>query len=205
MSNFEALYTYQSANAALGVPTPGEQRVVFIGDSITELWNLTSYFGKGYVNRGLSGQTTGQVLLRFRQDVIGIGATHALILAGINDIGAMAGYEPEQEIIGNLLTMCEMAAVHEIKPILATLLPTSNYHAQTPPRTTTHPLSRITAINSLIKVSGWQVLDYYTALLDGAGFLRSDCSSDDLHPNALGYSLMSPLAEVAINHASGEG
>lgn len=207
-SDFGNLARYKAA--LLPTLLPGEQRVVFFGDSITELWALDVAFPtKAYINRGISGQSTSQMMLRFRQDVINIHATTVVILAGINDLGGMTGYISDADIEDNLMVLCEQATTHGIAVVLASLLPTSNYHGLVPPRTQTHPLSRINAINAWMKTYAqahhYVYLDYYSAMTDSSGLMREDLTADDLHPNAKGYAIMGPLVEAAIQRSIGEG
>ncbi len=200
---------YREANRTGTVPTAGQSRVVFMGDSITDLWQQPRFGGffpgKPYIDRGISGQTTPQMLLRFRRDVIDLTPKVVVILAGTNDIAGNTGPMTNEEIQSNLATMSDLAHAHGIKVIFASITPVSAYHVATPravPQTTARPMSRIQAMNEWMKgyaaAHGDLYLDYYSAMLDSAGVMREDLTEDDLHPNAKGYAIMAPLAEEAI-------
>ena len=202
---------YRDANRGIPDPASGEARVVFMGDSITDAWPQprfgTFFEGKPYIGRGISGQTTPQMLVRFRPDVVALKPKVVVILAGTNDIAGNTGPMSNEEIQGNLESMVELAKADDIRVVLASILPVSAYH--TPPngtpQTTLRPMSRISAINEWIKAyaaSGRHVyLDYFSAMVDANGLLREDLSADDLHPNAKGYAVMAPLADAAIKQA----
>ena len=204
------LARYRPDNAALKPPAPGEARVVFMGDSITDSWDdprFGGFFpGKSYVNRGISGQTTPQMLLRFRPDVIALGARAVVILAGTNDIAGNTGPMTNEEIAGNLASMAELAKTHSVRVVFASILPVSDYHykpgAPGGPQTTRRPSERIRALNAWMKEyaskNGHTYLDYWPATADDRGMLKADFSDDDLHPNQKGYDAMAPLVEGAI-------
>ena len=204
---------YREDNRTLPKPAADVARVVFMGDSITDSWQeprFGGFFpGKAYVDRGISGQTTPQMLLRFRPDVIDLGAKAVVILAGTNDIAGNTGPMTNEEIEGNLASMAELARANGIKVVLASILPVSDYHVQpnAKPRTSGRPMSRITALNGWMKAyaaaNGHTYLDYCSAVTDERGLLRAELSADDLHPNAKGYEIMAPLAEAAIAKALG--
>jgi lysophospholipase L1-like esterase len=205
------LTRYREMNSALAPPAPGEPRVVFMGDSITDLWTqprLGTFFDrKPYVGRGISGQTTPQMLLRFRADVIDLKPRVVVILAGTNDIAGNTGPMLDEQIEGNIASMAELAQAHRIRVVLASIMPTSAYHAapNAEPQTSRRPLARILAINDWIRRYATDhrhvYLDYFAAMVDEGGMLREDLSADDLHPNAKGYAIMGPLAEAAIRKA----
>ncbi len=206
------LARYKEVNRALEPPNPGAARVVFMGDSITDAWPQprygTFFTGKPYIGRGISGQTTPQMLLRFRPDVIDLKAKAVVILAGTNDIAGNTGPYSNEEIQGNLQSMAELAKTNGIKVVLSSVLPVSAYH-QAPaaplPQTSLRPMTRIRALNDWMKsyaaANGHVYLDYFSAMVDDTGHLRTELSEDDLHPNAKGYAIMGPLAEAAIHQA----
>jgi lysophospholipase L1-like esterase len=201
---------YREANR-----TVGPVDVVFMGDSITDAWpqpRFGEFFpGKRYAGRGISGQTTPQMLIRFRQDVIDLKPKAVVILAGTNDIAGNTGPMTDEEIQGNLASMSELASANGIKVVLSSILPTSSYHvasATAAPQTTVRPLARIKAINDWMKTYAAAhkhvYLDYFTPMLDDKGMLKSELSGDDLHPTAAGYAVMAPLAQAAIEKAIGK-
>jgi lysophospholipase L1-like esterase len=186
--------------------------VVFMGDSITDAWQQARFGGffpgKHYVDRGISGQTTPQMLLRFRPDVLAFKPKAVVILAGTNDIAGNTGPTSDETIEGNLASMSELAVANKVKVVLASITPVSEYHLANPnaiPQTNQRPMSRIRAINEWIKSyaasHGHVYLDYFSAMTDNAGLLKAEFSGDDLHPNAAGYAVMAPLAQAAIGKA----
>jgi len=206
------LARYRDANRTLTAAAGNEARVVFMGDSITDAWQQPRYGGffpgKPYVDRGISGQTTPQMLLRFRTDVIDLGPKAVVILAGTNDIAGNTGPMTNDEIQGNLASMSELAHAHNIRVLLASVTPVSAYHVASPaavPQTTSRPMARIQALNDWMKAyaasHGAVYLDYFSAMTERSGLLRAELSEDDLHPNAQGYAIMAPLAEAAIARA----
>jgi lysophospholipase L1-like esterase len=205
------LARYREANHGLPAPAPSESRVVFMGDSITDAWQLPRYGGffpgKPYIDRGISGQTTPQMLLRLRADVIDLKPKAVVILAGTNDIAGNTGPMTNEEIEGNLQSMSELARAAGIKVVLSSITPVSNYHVMPGgnPQTSARPMDRIKAVNDWIKqyaaANGHVYLDYFSAMTDASGLLRAELSADDLHPNAEGYKIMAPLAEAAIARA----
>ena len=204
------LTRYRDLNKALPPAAAGEARVVFMGDSITDAWpqpRFGAFFpGKPYVGRGISGQTTPQMLIRFKPDVIDLKPKAVVILAGTNDIAGNTGVMSDEEIEGNLQSMAELAKAHGIKVVFTSITPTAAYHATTGlPQTTTRPMSRIKAVNAWMKnyaaANGHVYVDYFTAMLDSTGVMRTDLTADDLHPNAAGYAIMAPLAQAGIDKA----
>jgi lysophospholipase L1-like esterase len=197
---------YREANRRAGNPD-----AVFMGDSITDLWQQDRFGGffpgKNYADRGISAQTTPQMLVRFRPDVIALKPRVVVILAGTNDIAGNTGPTSDEEIQGNLASMAELAKANGIKVVLASITPVSGYHVTPPavPQLTRRPLARIRAINDWMKsyaaANNHVYLDYYSAMTDASGVLRTEFSSDDLHPNAAGYRAMAPLAQDAIARA----
>lgn len=200
------LKRYQEENQKLGGPAAGSARVVFYGDSITDFWRLNEYFpGKDYVNRGISGQVTSEMLGRFKADVLDLKPQAVVILAGTNDL---ARGTPVSTITNNYTMMAELAKVHGIKLIFASVLPVSDYNkAQNPDweRTRFRRPSSILELNAWLKrycaANGHAYLDYFAATVDSAGMLRAEFADDGLHPNAAGYRAMAPLAQSAIEAA----
>lgn len=196
---------YAVANSK--VPPPGAgARVVFLGDSITDLWRLNEYFtGRDFVNRGISGQTTLQILGRFLQDVVALKPKAVLILAGTNDIAR--GIKPG-EIEDNLTMMGELSKAYGIKPLFASILPVSDYHKDAEGRnemTKIRPPATIRQINTWIqdycRKEGFTFVDYFSAMIDPSGQIPADVADDGLHPNAKGYRIMAPIALDNLNRA----
>ena len=192
---------YQEQNVTLKLPAEGQQRIVFMGDSITEFWSTTDsdYFtGKAYVNRGISGQTTPQMLIRFRADVIALQPAAVLILAGINDIAGNTGPTTLDMIAHNIISMVELAQANQIKVILCSVLPAFDF----PWKPNQNPAEKVIALNEMIKnyadANGILYLDYYSAMNDERNGLKVAYSGDGVHPNKLGYQVMALLAEKAI-------
>lgn len=202
------LRRYRDANLSLGPPNAAQPRVVFLGDSITDMWRLNEYFpGRDFVNRGIGGQITGQMLGRFYADVIALKPAAVVILAGTNDIAR--GVAPET-IQHHLTMMCELAGAHKIKVVLASILPVSDHHKDVNPayeQTKRRPLPAILEMNrwirSFCEQRGHVYLDYYPALAGPDGQLAPNLADDGLHPNAAGYRIMAPLALAAIEKALG--
>jgi len=213
LQDWPNLARYRDANAAAAVPVAGESRVVFMGDSITDMWReprFGEFFpGKPYIGRGISGQTTPQMLIRFRPDVIALKPRVVVILAGTNDIAGNTGPMSLEEIEGNLASMSELAHVNGIRVVLSSVLPVyDGGHATdgTPLlMTDRRPPERIMALNEWIKSyashHGDTYLNYFSAMVEDRGFLKKDLSEDGLHPNKAGYAVMAPLAERAIVEA----
>ena len=204
--DFGELKRYREANAALAPPAPTENRVVFLGDSITDYWKLANYFpGKPYVNRGIDGQTTPQMLVRFRQDVIDLHPKVLLVLAGTNDIAGVTGPERNEDIEANYASMAELALMHHIRVVFASLLPANNYTHEAKENYALRPRERILGLNAWLKdycaKNGLVYIDYFSALVDQEGMLKRDLSDDGLHPNAAGYKIMTPLVEKAIERS----
>jgi lysophospholipase L1-like esterase len=206
MTDFGNLAQFREANAKLAAPATGEDRVVFMGDSITYGWHLDQSFpGKPYVNRGIGGQTTPQMLLRFRSDVINLTPKVVVILAGTNDIAGNTGPMTLAEIEANLQTMSELARVNKIRVVLSSVLPVNNYTERSRMFFPLRPPGQIVELNRWIKdyCSRYDCiyLDYFSAMIDNNGLLRVDLANDGLHPNEKGYSIMAPLAQKAIDQA----
>ena len=202
LDDFAGLHRYAAANATLAPMEKG--RIVFFGDSITDAWvrNGGKFFpGKPYVNRGISGQTTPQMLVRFRQDVIDLHPAAVVILAGTNDIAGNTGPSTLEMIEDNLTSMAELAHANGIHVILASVLPAADY----PWRKGLEPAPKIKALNQWIAdycaQKKFAYLDYYTAMAGPDGGMKPGISIDGVHPNAAGYAIMEPLAETAIAKA----
>ena len=206
MDDFGELKRFRAANASLKPPAAGDKRVVFYGDSITDMWPLAIAFpGKPYVNRGIGGQTTSQMLVRFRNDVIALNPKVVVILAGTNDIAGNSGPISLADIQGNFATMVELARAHGIRVVLSSVIPVHNY---TPASDLTYPRrppDQIAALNKWLKdyaaANGCVYLDYAAAMSDTKGLLKRELAEDGLHPNAAGYAIMAPLAAQAIAKA----
>jgi len=208
MNDYGQLARYHDDDVKLGAPAPGEKRVVFFGDSITDIWKLDESFpGKHYINRGIGGQTTPQMLVRFRADVIDLQPAVVVVLAGTNDIAGNTGEETLDEIEGDYATMAELAKAHGIRLVFSSLTPINDYN----PRALLFFLQRspekILTLNAWLKKycaeNGLAYLDYFSAMVDGRGMLKADLTQDGLHPNAAGFAVMAPLAEAAIQQALG--
>ena len=207
--DFGQLARYRQANAALAPPAAGENRVVFLGDSITDYWKLSDYFpGKPYINRGIDGQTTPEMLVRFRQDVIALHPQVLVVLAGTNDIAGVTGRTVNEDIEANYASMAELARVHGIRMVFASLLPVNNYTHDAEESFALRPRDRILALNGWLKDycsrNRLVYLDYFGALVDEQGMLKRALSDDGLHPTDAGYKIMAPLAEKAIQKALAE-
>ena len=200
------LARYAEDNLRLGPPAPKESRVVFLGDSITDGWPLNQYFpGKPYINRGINGQITGQMLGRMKADVLDLKPRVVVVLGGTNDL---ARGVKVSVIENNLAMIAALAAVHGVKPVMASILPIGDYHKSQNPdyeRSRDRPPEAIRQLNDwtrrMCAEHGFVYLDYHSAMADGAGQLRAALSPDGLHPNSEGYKLMAPLAETAITKA----
>lgn len=198
------LARYRDANSALGDPKPGEARVVFMGNSITDAWakSFPAMFpGKPYVGRGISGQTTPQMLVRFRQDVVALRPKVVVILAGINDIAGNTGPSTQAMIADNLMSMTEIAKANGIRVVLASVLPAYDF----PWRRGIGPAPKVVALNAWIRCyaaqAGAVYLDYYGKMVDSRGGLSPEMASDGIHPTEAGYRIMAPHAEAAIQEA----
>jgi lysophospholipase L1-like esterase len=204
--DFGQLSRYRDADAALATPAPAENRVVFLGDSITDYWKLPDYFpGKAYINRGIDGQSTPEMLVRFRQDVIDVHPKVLIVLAGTNDIAGVTGPTRNQDIEANYASMAELARMQGIRVIFASVLPVYNYTQEAKESFDLRPRDRILGLNTWLKDycsrNGLVYLDYFSAVVDQKGMLKRDLSDDGLHPNATGYKILAPLAEQAIARA----
>jgi acyl-CoA thioesterase-1 len=205
--DFGELARYREANAAVKPPAPDENRVVFFGDSITDIWHLDEYFpGKPYLNRGIGGQTTPQMLVRFRQDVIDLHPKVVVILAGTNDIAGNTGPMSLEDIEADYASFAELARANNIRVVLSSVLPVHNYTPKSQNMYAQRSPEKILALNSWLKSYvaahlDCLYLDYFSAMVDEKGLLKRDVAEDGLHPNAAGYKIMAPLAEAAIEKA----
>jgi lysophospholipase L1-like esterase len=199
------LARFKEADLALSPPAQDEKRVVFMGDSITQGWKIEGpggYFpGKPYINRGISGQTTPQMLVRFRQDVIDLKPKVVVILAGINDIAGNTGPETLEEIEGNLASMAELAATHHIRVVMCSVMPAFDF----PWRPGMTPAPKVLALNAWMKgyaaENGHVYVDYHSAMKDERDGLPAALSHDGVHPLPAGYAVMAPLVEAGIDKA----
>jgi lysophospholipase L1-like esterase len=209
LRDWPALGRYREDNSKVAPRTKDEKRVVFMGDSITDSWDDPKYGGffpgKPYIDRGISGQTTPQMLIRFRRDVIELNPRVVVILAGTNDIAGNTGPTTLDAIEDNLISMSDLARAKGIRVVLASVLPVSDYEMRDGNpiiQTQRRPPDQIKTLNQWIKQYVAQnhltYLDYYSAMVDDKGFLKDELSNDGLHPNAKGYEVMAPLAEAAI-------
>ena len=207
LNDWPNLARYRDENARVLDPAKNEQRVVFMGDSITDMWaqpRFGGFFpGKPYIDRGISGQTTPQMVLRFRADVMALRPKVVVILAGTNDLAGNTGPITLEETEGNLASMAELARANGIRVVLSSVLPVSNYgHVDMRVK---RPPEKILELNAWIKKyaaeKGHVYLDYFPATVDEQGLLKKELSEDGLHPNSAGYAVMAPLAERAIQAA----
>jgi lysophospholipase L1-like esterase len=205
LQDWANLTRYRSENTTMKPPARGEERVAFMGDSITDGWGRKygKFFpGKPYINRGISGQTTPQMLVRFRPDVIAHKPRAVVILAGTNDIAGNTGPMSLEDIQNNLASMAELARANGIRVVMASVMPVSDYiRPQTPRR----PNEKIRELNEWIRkytaANGHVYLDYHSAMLDDKGVFKQELTYDGLHPNDAGYDVMLPLAQKAIAQA----
>ena len=202
----DRLSRYAEANGKLPPPQPAKPRAVFLGDSITDFWRLNEYFpDRDFVNRGIRGQITGQMLGRLKVDVLDLKPTAVLVLAGTNDI---ARGIPLAAIENNLAMIAELAQAHHVAPLLASVLPVSDYHKAENPAwevSRRRPPEAIRALNAWIqsfcRERNYAYVDYFSVLVNQAGFLRAGLADNGLHPNSAGYRLMAPIALAAIDRA----
>ncbi|TRX22170.1 SGNH/GDSL hydrolase family protein [Flavobacterium franklandianum] len=201
MQDWPYLKKYQKENSKLPALKSGQKRIVFMGDSITEFWSALCpefFAGKPYINRGISGQTSPQMLIRFRADVIALKPTIVVLLAGANDIAGNTGPSTLEMITDNIFSMAELAKAHQIKVILCSVLPAYDFHW----KPGSFPAEKIVTLNTMIKkysdANEILYLDYYSALVDERKGLKAAYADDGVHPNKAGYEVMNSLAEKAI-------
>lgn len=204
LADWAGLIRYGSENTELPKTKPDETRVVFLGDDITERWGQGSakfFPGKPYFNRGIGGQTTPQMLVRFRQDVIKLKPKVVVILAGTNDVASFVEPITQAMTAENVMSIVELAKANDIRVVLASLTPINDYYAK---QSLVRPFGKIIGINNWLKDyaarSGSVYLDYYSAMAEGRN-LKKELTNDGLLPNDAGYAVMAPLAEAAIAQA----
>ena len=204
VQDWAGLARYRDDNARLAAPAPGEQRVVFMGNSITEGWAVhfaTMFAGKPYIGRGIGGQTTPQMLVRFRQDVVALQPAVVVILAGTNDIAGNTGPSTLAMIEDNLASMTEIAQANGIRVVLSSVLPVFDY----PWKPGLEPAPKIVALNAWMRqyaaAKGAVYLDYHTPMADTRMGLKREYGDDGVHPNGAGYRVMAPLTDAAIRAA----
>lgn len=204
LNDWAQLKVYQQSNIALALPAAGENRVVFFGDSITEFWDLATAFPeKNYINRGISGQTTSQMIVRFRPDAIALHPKVVVILAGINDIAGNTGPMTLEAITDNYASFCELAQSNDISVVIASVLPIGDRSPlkQLDP----HAPEKIRTLNSWLQLYCNEqqhiYLNYHSHMVNSQGMLRTELSDDGLHPNVKGYKVTASLADAAIQRA----
>ncbi len=201
LQDWPYLKKYEKKNANLPILESRQKRIVFMGDSITEFWSdlCPEFFaGKPYVNRGISGQTTPQMLIRFRADVIALKPSVVVLLAGANDIAGNTGPSTLEMILNNIISMTELAKANNIKMILCSLLPAYDF----PWKTGSFPAEKMETFNTMLKkyadANEILYLDYYSAMVDERKGLKATFADDGVHPNKAGYEVMGPIVEKAI-------
>lgn len=202
MQDWPYLKKYEKENANFPDLEPGQKRIVFMGDSITEFWSelYPEFFvGKPYINRGISGQTTPQMLIRFRADVIALKPTMVVLLAGANDIAGNTGPSTLEMILDNIISMAELAKANQIEMILCSLLPAYDF----PWKTGSFPAEKIETFNTMLKkyadANEILYLDYYSTMVDEQKGLKAAYADDGVHPNKTGYEVMGTIVERAIS------
>ncbi|KHK92900.1 GDSL-type esterase/lipase family protein [Novosphingobium malaysiense] len=205
MQDFGEKYLYAPANAALPPPAKGEKRVVFMGDSITDLWNLAQYFpGKPYINRGIGAQVTAQMLVRFEQDVVALQPSAVVILGGVNDVSGFLQVESAEGIVSNIEAMADIADRHGIKVVLCSILPVTNtptvdYNIRERKPAELRLINR--QLEALARARGYAYANYAPALANEKGLMRLEFTKDGVHPLPAGYARMAPIVESAIGAA----
>ena len=205
VTDFGWLARYKDADDKMPRPLPDEKRIVFMGDSITEGWHFDgpagSFPGKPYVNRGVSGQTSPQMLVRFRQDVVDLQPAVVVLLAGTNDVAGNTGPMTLEQTEDNISSMAEIATANHIRVVLCSVLPAFDF----PWRQGLEPAPKIVALNTWLKSlaadKGYVYVDYHTAMKDARDGLPANLSKDGVHPNPAGYAVMVPLVEAGIAKA----
>jgi lysophospholipase L1-like esterase len=209
LADWPELGRFAKANEEIGPPRPKEKRVVFLGDSITQVWKLEQYFPgrSNYLNRGISGQTTPQMLVRFRADVIRLQPKAVVILAGTNDIAGNTGPMTLEQIEDNYASIAELAKVHKIKVFFCSVLPVHNYTERSKLFFAQRPQEEIVALNRWLRDNQnkyhYTYVDYFEAMVDSEGSLQEKLAADGLHPNAEGYAIMSKVLGTYLNKMEG--
>lgn len=205
LQDWPNLKRYSEDNAKLAALKQGERRVVFLGDSITDSWGRRGgkfFPGDAFINRGISGQTTPQMLIRFRPDVLELKPKVVVILAGTNDLAGNTGPMTLEMIQQNLTSMAELAKANGVQVVFSSVMPVCDYHR---PQTARRPPAQILALNTWMQAYARKneliYLDYYSAMVDEAGMLKKELTNDGLHPNDAGYAVMEPLAKSAFEKA----
>jgi len=204
LNDWPQLDRYRDANASLPPVAAGEKRIVFYGDSITDAWARKPevfFPGKHYIGRGISGQTTPQMLVRFQQDIVRLKPTVVVILAGTNDIAGNTGPSTLQMIEDNFESMSEIAKANNIKLVISSILPADHYNWRPEVRPAQQIREIDTRLKALCQREGLVYLDYYTSMANAGGGLDPELAKDGVHPTGKGYAMMSPLAEKAIAEA----
>ncbi|MGN6422584.1 MAG: GDSL-type esterase/lipase family protein [Asticcacaulis sp.] len=206
LEDFGEQYLYAPLNAALPALKPDEDRVVFLGDSITDRWNLAQFFpGKPYINRGIGGQVTPQMIIRFQADVVALHPKAVVILAGINDVQGVFQVESEPQIETNYLTLAELAEANGIIPIFTEITPINNYTPNAATVLEDRHADELTRLNGWLEAfcagHGYTLIDYGPILRDDKGLMRADFTTDGIHPTDSAYAVMAPVAEKAIEQA----
>ena len=206
MMDFGERYLYAAANRAFALPRPGERRVVFLGDSITDRWDLAlSFPGKPYVNRGIGSQVTAQMILRFHQDVVALSPAAVVILAGINDVQGLLQQETPEQIEANWESMADLADRHGIRVVFGSLLPVNDYTRQAKDVLKERNPAELRTLNAWLRAfcreRGYAYADYWTALADDRGLMQRELTIDGVHPLRIGYVRMAPIAQAAIDRA----
>lgn len=206
MQDFGERYLYADADRRLGPPKPGERRVVFLGDSITDRWDLARSFpGRPYVNRGIGSQVTAQMLLRFHQDVVALRPAAVVILAGVNDVQGFLQQETPEQIETNWEAMADLADRHGIAVVFGSLLPVNDYTDKAKDVVKERKPDELRALNAWLRSfcarRGYVYADYYAALVDAHGRMQRALTDDGVHPLAAGYDRMAPVTEAAIARA----
>lgn len=195
------LAKYETQNNHLPPKQSGEKRIVLMGDSITEFWSQIQpdfFANTSYINRGISGQTTPQMLIRFRPDVLDLHPDVVVILAGVNDIAGNTGPTTNDAIFGNIISMVELAKANAIKVILCSVLPANNFYWRPNEKAAETIIQLNQLIQSYAKEHDIPYVDYHSAMADAKNGLPKEFSEDSVHPNLKGYQTMQPLLEKAV-------